>query len=372
MASRPNDQVAVIDFLSRPETYRTGEAVERIETHCSIVFLVGERAYKLKRGIRYSSLDYRALDRRRAACDAELVLNRRTAPELYLGVYAVTRDRKGVLAFDGSGRPIDYVVVMRRFAQAALFDKMADAGTLTPGLMGSLGQTIARLHLAAEVTRAFGGAAAIRRVISHNERELAKVAAELDGAAISSLTDRTRCELDRLAVLLDRRRAEGKVRRCHGDLRLANICLFAGRPTLFDCIEFSDEIGCVDTLYDLAFLLMDLNLRGLGALGKVVLEAYLAPMPESDGLQALPLFLALRAATRAYAVAGAARRHDDPTTSARRMIGARRHVEAGIAFLSDTQQHERDPDSLIPVNAPVAETANERSASADSGYDIRR
>jgi aminoglycoside phosphotransferase family enzyme len=366
MASRPDDQSAVIDFLSRPETYRTDKAVERIETHCSIVFLVGDRAYKLKRGIRYSSLDYRTPSRRRAVCDAELVLNRRTAPDLYLGVHAVTRDRKGGLALDGSGRPIDYVVAMRRFAQAALLDKMADAGTLTAGLMCSLGQAIARLHLAAEVTRAFGGAAAIRRVISHNERELAKVAAELDGAAVSSLSDRTRCELDRLAVLLDRRRAEGKVRRCHGDLRLANICLFAGRPTLFDCIEFSDEIGCVDTLYDLAFLLMDLNLRGLGTLSEAVLEAYLALMPESDGLLALPLFLALRATTRAYALAGAARRHDDPATSARLMIGAGRHIEAGVAFLAYTRPHKGDGRALIGINAPIAETAIKRSA---GGFD---
>jgi aminoglycoside phosphotransferase family enzyme len=123
------------------------------------------------------------------------------------------------------------------------------------------------------------------------------------------------------------------VRRCLGDLRLANICLFAGRPTLFDCIEFSDEIGCIDVLYDLAFLLMDLRLRGRDDLCKVVLDAYLGLMPETDGLRALPLFLALRAATRSYALAGSAQRRTDVQEAARLLAEARRHIDAGIEFL---------------------------------------
>lgn len=336
-------QDAVIDFLSRPASYGTpASRVERVETHCSIVFLVDDRAYKLKRAIRYSSLDYTTLALRRSACEAELVLNRRTAPELYLGVQAVSHGNDGALRFDGAGATLDYVVVMRRFAQSDLFDKMAESGRLTPELMHSLGEAVARLHLTAEVTPRFGGSAAIRRVIADNDRELAKVAAALDGAAVGTLGGQARAALDGLAELLDRRRADGKVRRCHGDLRLANICLYAGRPTLFDCIEFSDEIGCIDVLYDLAFLLMDLRLRGRDDLGDIVLEAYLKLMPETDGLDALPLFLALRAATRSYALAGSARRQSDPLNAARLMVEARRHIDAGIDLLSR---------SVIPAQA---------------------
>ncbi len=153
-------------------------------------------------------------------------------------------------------------------------------------------------------------------MIADNNRELARVAAALDGAAVGTLSSRTRAALDAMAALLDRRRPEGKVRRCHGDLRLANICLYSGAPTLFDCIEFSDEIGCIDVLYDLAFLLMDLQLRGRGDLGNVVFNAYLDLAPETDGLRALPLFLALRAATRSYALAGSAGRRADPGEAA--------------------------------------------------------
>jgi hypothetical protein len=109
----------VIAFLSRVESYGMGAQgpVERIDTHCSTVFLVGRHAYKLKRAIAFASLDYTTTERREAACRAELALNRRTAPELYLAVRPINRSPSGGLAFDGPGPPIDWVVVMRRFEQ---------------------------------------------------------------------------------------------------------------------------------------------------------------------------------------------------------------------------------------------------------------
>lgn len=330
-----DSQDEVIDFLSRLESYGLhGGAVEKIETHCSIVFLAGERAYKLKRAIRYSSLDYTTLVRRQAACAAELVLNRRTAPEIYLSVSTICRFPDGRLAFDGSGPVLEPVVVMRRFAQTMLFDHLLEQGRLTPALMQALGRAVARLHNGAERTPQFGGSAAMRRVIADNARELARVANALDGADVSVLTTRTASALEDVAELLDRRRAEGKVRRGHGDLRLANICLWAGEPTLFDAIEFSDEIGCIDVLHDLAFLLMDLLVQDRADLANAALDAYLKATPETEGLSALPLFLALRAGTRAYALAGSAARQADPEQAERKMALARRHIAAGLGFLA--------------------------------------
>jgi aminoglycoside phosphotransferase family enzyme len=329
-----DDQDAVIAFLSDPASHGAAAGgVERIETHCSIVFLAGDRAYKLKRAIRYSSLNYTTRESRRAACEVELRLNRRTAPEIYLGVRSVNRDANGGLAFDGPGAALDYVVVMRRFAQSDLFDRLAETGRLTPQLMHDLGFAIARFHLAAEITPEFGGSDAIRRVIADNERELGLVAPALDGVAVETVSGRAHRALDTVAALLDQRRMGGKVRRCHGDLRLANICLWSGRPTLFDCIEFSEEIGCIDVLYDLAFLLMDLQLRGRGDLGNAVFNAWMDLAPETDGLLVLPLFLALRAATRSYALAGGAQRRANPRQAARLLAQARQHVHASIDFL---------------------------------------
>lgn len=329
-----DDQDAVIAFLSAPASHGVADGgVERIETHCSIVFLAGDRAYKLKRAIRYSSLDYTTCESRRAACAAELRLNRRTAPEIYLCVRSINRDANAGLAFDGPGPALDYVVVMRRFAQSDLFDRLAETGRLTPDLMHDLGSAIARFHVAAEITPEFGGSVAIRRVIADNERELGLVAPALDGVTVETLGGRAHFALERVAELLDRRRRDGKVRRCHGDLRLANICLWQGRATLFDCIEFSEEIGCIDVLYDLAFLLMDLQLRGRGDLGNAVFNAWMDLTPETDGLLVLPLFLALRAATRSYALAGGAQRRANPRQAARLLAQARQHVHASIDFL---------------------------------------
>jgi uncharacterized protein len=329
-----DDQAEVIEFLSAPVRYGAARTVQRIDTHCSIVFLVEDRAYKLKRAIRYAALDYTTRELRQAACAAELWLNRRTASALYLGVRSVTRDGSGRITFDGIGPALDHVVVMRRFAQSDLFNRMALIGRLTLALMRELGETVADLHRIAERTPRHGGTEAICRVIADNEHELAKVAAELDGAAVSTLGGRAGAWLDRLATVLDARRDEGKVRRCHGDLRLANICLYGGRPTLFDCIEFSDEVGCIDVLYDLAFLLMDLRLNGHRNLANAVFNAYLDHAPDAAGLQVLPLFLALRAATRSYALAGSAARRTDPGEGARLLAFARRHIDAGIGFLA--------------------------------------
>ena len=134
------------------------------------------------------------------------------------------------------------------------------------------------------------------------------MAAQGAGFALQCIGEIRASSLQRLAAvgsLLDRRRADGKVRRCHGDLHLRNICLLDGEPTLFDCLEFSEALASIDTLYDLAFLLMDLEHRGLTDFSNLVLNRYLDLTDEDDGLPAIPLFLSLRAAIRAHVTATA-------------------------------------------------------------------
>ena len=256
------EQRETVAFLSDPETHG-GARVETITTHASIVFLAGERVLKLKRAVKYSYLDFSTAALRRASCEAELALNRRTAPKLYLGVAPVTRTADGGLALGGGGEAVDWVVVMQRFPQEALFSRLAEADQLTPGLMRGLADRIAAFHRDAEVTPDFGGVKGVAQVIGINDENLRRdgpprisvpEAEALTAAARKSTTD--------LSGLLERRRAAGKVRHCHGDLHLNNICLIDGEPTLFDCIEFNPSLACIDVLYDLAFLLMDLRFRG--------------------------------------------------------------------------------------------------------------
>jgi aminoglycoside phosphotransferase family enzyme/predicted kinase len=300
-----DDQREVVAFLSDGASYGTpGAAVQQIATHASIVFLIGDRAYKLKRAVRFSYLDYSTPALREKFCRAELALNRRTAPGLYLRLRIITRGESGALAFDGAGPMVDCVVEMRRFDEAQLFDRMAEAHELTPPLMRELADAVAAFHGEAEVTANYGGRAGVAATLAVNDENLRLAAPPLDRGAIDRLHAASAASLARIGALLDARRAQGKVRRCHGDLHLRNVCFFDGRPTLFDGIEFNDAFACIDVLYDLAFLLMDLTQRGLGALANLVFNRYLDRTGDIDGLPALPLFLSMRAAVRAH-VAGA-------------------------------------------------------------------
>ncbi|MGE4219364.1 MAG: AAA family ATPase [Alphaproteobacteria bacterium] len=286
--------------MSDPATHG-GSPVERIDTHSAAVFLAGDRAYKLKRAVWFPFLDFSTLERRHAAAEAELRLNRRTAPEIYQAVLPVTREADGRLALAGAGEPLDWVVAMRRFDQAGLFDRMAVEGRLDRDLTLALADSVAAFHAAAERSAERGGAAIMRWVIRDNAEELAPC-----GDAAATLLRQSLAALDRVAPLLDARRAAGFVRRCHGDLHLRNICLIDGRPALFDAIEFNDDLSCIDVLYDLAFLLMDLIHRGRRDLANMVLNRYLARTGDIGGLPALPLFLSVRAAVRAKVMRAAA------------------------------------------------------------------
>jgi aminoglycoside phosphotransferase family enzyme/predicted kinase len=303
----PDEQREIVAFLREPSSYpgATGP-VETIETHISIVFLAGNRAYKLKRAVKYPYADFSTPALRRAACAAELALNRRTAPQLYLEVRAIVRRPDGTFGWAGEGEALDWVVVMRRFDQQLLLENVATAGGLSPPLMLALVAHIAEFHEKAEVRSDRGAGAAMAELVKTNIRMLRGCA---DAGFDAGQIDRIETLLGEAVVLcealLDRRQSEGKVRRCHGDLHLRNICLLDARPVLFDAIEFSEDIASIDVLYDLAFLLMDLDHRGHRDLANLVLNRYLDLTEEDDGLGAMPLFLALRAVIRAHVTATA-------------------------------------------------------------------
>jgi aminoglycoside phosphotransferase family enzyme/predicted kinase len=308
-----DDQKEVISFLADGASYgKPSLTVERIETHVSIVFLIDDRAYKLKRAVSFSYLDFSTIALRERFCRAELALNRRTAAALYLGVRAITRGADGNLAFDGDGSAVDWVLEMQRFRQSDLFDHLAESRTLTPELMRDLTDVIAAFHAAAEVTPEHGGRAGIEKTIAGNHANLVKSCPPFEARQVERLNSASMARLAAIGAGLDARRGSGRVRRCHGDLHLRNVCLFDGRPTLFDCIEFSDAISCIDVLYDLAFLLMDLVHRDLSGLANIVFNRYLDLTVDLDGLSALPLFMSVRAAVRAHV--SAARNRQKPSS----------------------------------------------------------
>src|SRR6185436_5835906 len=165
-----NGQQKVIAFLSTPRAYGLpdGTPIERIDTHISVVWLAAQRAYKLKRAVTFDYVDFSTAEFRRAACEAEVRLNRRTAPELYVGVRPITRSADGVLSLGGRGDPIDWVVEMVRFDQNTLFDRLAERQQLGLSLMDGLADAIARLHTNAERRKDHGGRAGMAWVIDGN------------------------------------------------------------------------------------------------------------------------------------------------------------------------------------------------------------
>jgi aminoglycoside phosphotransferase family enzyme/predicted kinase len=300
-----DDQAEVIRFLEAPSTH--GEAaVERLDTHASVVVLAGARAWKLKRAVRYDYLDFSTPERRRAMCERELQTNRRTAPALYRGVVAITRQPDGRLALGGQGPAVDWVIEMTRFDGEGLFDRLAARGALALDLMAPLAASIATMHASAEPRPDHGGRAGMAWTVDGNAAAFAAEPRLFDAGEAQRLTRAAIAQLDRHGWRLDRRRDAGLVRQCHGDLHLRNIVLLDGVPTPFDAIEFNDDIACIDVIYDIAFLLMDLWRRRLPRHANAVLNAYLRHGTDLDGLALLPLFLSCRAAIRAKTSAAAA------------------------------------------------------------------
>jgi aminoglycoside phosphotransferase family enzyme/predicted kinase len=213
----------------------------------------------------------------------------------------------------GAGVPVDWVLEMVRFDQEALFDRLAVGGRLDTQLMRSLASAIAQFHSIAEHRPDRGGRRGIAWVIEGNAAGFASEGAGiLDGGSCASLTREAQSALERFGAVLDERRDTGFVRECHGDLHLRNIVLIDRRPTLFDAIEFNDEIACIDVLYDLAFLLMDLGRRDLRAQANIVWNRYLAETGDLSGIALMPLFLSCRAAVRAKTSATSATFQSEP------------------------------------------------------------
>ena len=336
-------QADVIQLLSDPATHR-GETVQRIDTHASIVVLAGDRVLKLKRSVKYDYLDFSTLALRKRFCEAELRINGRIAPALYCRVIPVVRTPTGVLTLEGDGTPVEFVVEMARFDQDRLFDRMAAAGRLDLELMAPLAEEIASFHASGAARPEFGGEASIARVIAGNAAGFGEFGRDvLSTVACDSLTLASRTALRSGAALLERRRKTGFVRECHGDLHLGNIVLWGGRPTLFDAIEFNDDIACIDVMYDLAFLLMDLWHRTLPRHANTVLNTYLSETRDFEGLAALPLFLACRAAIRAKTSATAALRLADGDKQREMNVDARDYLGLAARLL------QRQPPSLVAI-----------------------
>lgn len=308
MPSDPTDQTCVMEFLAARETHG-GLPARRIDTSCASVFLAGDHAWKIKRAVDLGYLDFTTFESRLEACQAELALNRRTAPALYQRLAMVTWQADGSLALDGDGQAVEPVVIMRRFDDGALATDAVTRGEVDHAMIEGLGHLLAAYHRECTVLHPAADAETGR--LEQCLAAAGLMTPQIPPARIEALARSLRQAWAVMAPALARRARAGWWRRGHGDLHLGNVCLLDGALIPFDALEFDDALASGDVLYDLAFLVMDLRRLGRDDLALALFDAYGDHGPEGPAL--MPGFIALRALIRAF-VTHAGWRGSDRTT----------------------------------------------------------
>jgi uncharacterized protein len=300
-----DDQARLIRSLTDPRLYEPScTGVRVIETHISFVLLTGHYAYKIKKAVDLGFLDFTTLPVRHFYCQRELELNRRLAPSIYLRVVAITGtiDRPSI---GGDGPAIEYAVQMREFPQDGLLARVLERGDLTAAHIDVLASIVAAFHTsapAAATDSRFGSAAEILDLAIANFTELAPLVEDDEGRrTIASLRRWSEQEHEhaRRTRLFEARQRAGFVRECHGDLHLGNIALVDGEVTIFDCIEFNEDMRWGDVMADVAFLVMDMQDRGRPDFAARFLNAYLERTGDYEGVPVLRFYVVYRAMVRA-------------------------------------------------------------------------
>lgn len=292
-------------FYPHPVT----EPVQLIQTHASFVLLTGDYTYKIKKPVNFGFLDYSTLEKRQHFCTQELLMNRRTAPEIYLEVLPIFKTGDSFKFASNLHNTIsteiavEYTLKMREFPQDSLFLSLLEHGLLTDQLMVDLGREVAKFHsttISNSYIRTFGEVSQIRTAIDQNylisQKYIGGPQTQTQYQETKNYTDAFFAENQELFKL---RIANNKIRECHGDLHLRNIALWQDKILLFDCIEFNEPFRFVDVMYDVAFTVMDLESRGRRDLGNVFLNTYIEQTGDWEGLQLLPLYLSRQAYVRA-------------------------------------------------------------------------
>jgi aminoglycoside phosphotransferase family enzyme len=280
--------------------------LELIETHISWVILTGPFAYKIKKPVDLGFLDFSTVEKRLACAEAEVRLNSRLAPALYLGVVGITGDVSAPV-MDGEGVAFEHAVKMRQFPQSAQLDRMLERNALKPEHLDAFAERLAAFHLQARSVAAdevFGTPAAVWEPVAENFQHIldSRVLGE-DSQLVEALR-RWAADLWRsLSVVFEQRKNQGWIRQCHGDLHLRNLAWIDEQPVAFDCIEFNPNLSCIDVLCDIAFLVMDLQDRQQPQLANRFLNTYLEHTGDYRQLQVLPYYLAYRALVRAKVTA---------------------------------------------------------------------
>ncbi|BAN50601.1 bifunctional aminoglycoside phosphotransferase/ATP-binding protein [Metapseudomonas resinovorans] len=294
---------SLIAALQNPALYpHPVEGFQVIETHISWVLLTGSYVYKVKKPVNFGFLDFTDLDQRRHFCEEELRLNQRLTRDLYLEVLPISGSHEAP-QIGGEGPAIEYVLKMRQFPQENLLSAVQARGELTPAHIDELAERIASFHLAAPkvaVEHPLGTADAVMMPVRQNFEQIRPLIGEkADLQQLEALEAWAESSHERLEPLLAKRKQQGFIRECHGDIHLGNATLIDGEVVLFDCIEFNEPFRFTDVYADIAFIAMDLEDRGLKSLSRRLVSQYLEHTGDYEGLELLNFYKAYRALVRA-------------------------------------------------------------------------
>lgn len=349
----------VVLSLSEPRAFPLAvDHVEVRQTHISAVFLGGEVVYKLKKPVKLPFLDFSTVDLRKHFCEEEVRINSPWAPNVYLGVVPVTRD-KGGLRFEGSGPVVDWAVKMRRLPESATLRSRLTSGQLGPGELKRVARRIAAIHrqaVPAVNEPALAAEQTFRRQLNDNWEFASSLPGEIiDPQVLQRIRDLSATWVDEHGELL-RQRAERKhIREVHGDLRLEHVFLFPDRTPpgdilILDGIEFDPGLRCTDVLGDVGFLTMELSFGGHRDLADAFAETYFAESADSDGSRLLPLFAAYRSAVRGKVAAILGSEPEIP--QADRDSAFARSTAHWLWSLSELEQPDRRPALVIVSGLP--------------------
>lgn len=295
------DHESLVRALKEPSFYdRPVKSVQYIQTHISSVFLTDDRAYKLKKPVDFGFLDFTTPELRGRFCEAEVELNRRLAPETYLGTARITLDQDRP-TLNGTGEAIDHLVVMRRLDGDRMGLEVLRRGELSPEMIDQLVDRLEPFYRAAATggpVNVLGGVDHIRYNVEENFQDMEHY---LGQAMFRTRFQEIVAYAERFLVdrvdLFQRRIDQGRIRECHGDLHLGNIC-FQDPPVIFDCIEFNQRFRCHDVASDLGFLAMDLDFHGRRDLSRRLIDLYIDRSGDGELAELINFYKCYRACVR--------------------------------------------------------------------------
>lgn len=297
------DEDTLIHALQNPDLYDYPiKAFQVIETHISWILLTGPYAYKIKKNINLGFVDFSSLDRRKFFCEEEIRLNQPFAPQLYLTIVPIVGTRTHPL-LNQPGPPIEYAIKMHQFQQSSLLPQILLNHALTPNLVHDIAKQIAHFHLttpAASLHTSFGSLSALLQMHQENFRECRSRITEPEWLEkLEKLESIGTKEFEKHQSTLEKRKNQGFIKECHGDLHLNNIIVENGKITIFDRIEFNESFRIIDVLNDLALLTMDLKANGCEADAYRLLNCYLEITGDYEGIPLLRFYESYRAMVRA-------------------------------------------------------------------------